>query len=158
MHKLLLAIVAAVSLATPAAAQSRLVPADSAEVANHQVSEAEYARFAAIVRRMESVFATDRDAFRGIEQHSDVPISVADVAARYEANPAMHAELARGGMTAREFLIVGVALVRAVRAPQADDGSVRLNESQAANARLAQSRRDELRGLFGIIGTVTREH
>lgn len=155
MSRILLALLFAASLAAPAAAQSRLVPADSAEVANHLVTEAEYARFAAIVARMNSVFATDRNAFRGVEQPSEGPVSVAGVAARYESNAAMRAVLARGGMTAREFLIAGVALVHALRA--AGEDPARLNASQAANVRLAQPRRDELGRLFRIIGTVTHQ-
>lgn len=155
MPRILFALALAVSLAAPAAAQSKLVPADSAEVANHQVTEAELARVAAIVQSMDRVYQTDPRAFVGLEWKTDGPLTLDFVAARFEAKPAMRAELDRAGMTGREFVLPLFALVNA-RNDAREDPS-RLGAARAANLRLAESRGAEIGRLFTILRTVGRE-
>lgn len=158
MLKILLILLPVALLAAPAAAQNGLMPADSAEVANHLVTEAEYARFSAIVMRMDSAFAADPSAFSGIERDSDEPVSLEYAAARYESSAAMRAELARAGMTSREFLVAALALMDAQWAAESNDPSHldTLPLPQIANARLVRCRIDEVGRLLTIIRTVVR--
>lgn len=157
--RILLALLPVLLLAAPAAAQRGLAPADSVEVARHLVTEADYARFAGIVSRMDSVFQGNPAAFAGLERKWDGPVRLDDAAALYEANPAMRAELARGGTTPRAFLVTAFALVEARRAAEEYDAAGRdaLPLPQLANARLAQCRSEELGRLFAILRTVVRE-
>jgi hypothetical protein len=156
MPRILFALALAVSLAAPAAAQSKLVPADSAEVANHQVTEAELARVAAIVQRMDRVYQSDPRAFAGLEWRMDGPMSLDSIGARFESKPAMRAELERGGMTGRAFVVPLFALVNA-RADAEEDPS-RLGAARAANVRFAESRGGEIGRLFIILRTVGQEN
>ncbi|HEU0301263.1 MAG TPA: hypothetical protein VFR37_17495 [Longimicrobium sp.] len=158
MPRILCFLLPATLLATPAAAQSVLVPADSAEVANHAVTGMEYARFAAVVARMDSAFAADPDAFRGMERKVDGRVSLGEVAAWYESSAAMRAALAPERMTAREFLRAAVALLDALHAAEMSDAEIdALPAPQRGNARLAGGRVDELERFFGILRTVIRE-
>jgi hypothetical protein len=158
MPRILFALVLAASLATPAAAQARLVPADSVEVANHVVTEAELARVSAIINRMDSVFRTDPRAFVGLEWKTDGPLTLDYAGTRYEANTAMQAELARGGVTGREIIVTLFALLNASRDGREDPSRLdALGAGRAANARFAKSRDAEIGRLFTILRTVGRE-
>ena len=156
MPRIVFALVLAVSLAAPAAAQGKLVPADSAEVASHQVTEAELARVAAIVQRMDRVYQADPRAFTGLEWKMDGPMTLDSIGARFESKPAMRAELDRGGMTGREFVVPLFALVNARR--DAEEDPSRLNAARSANVRLAEARGAEIGRLFTILRTVGREN
>lgn len=155
MPTILFALVLALSLAAPAAAQGKLVPADSAEVANHQVTEAEFARVAEIVQRMDRVYQTDPRAFVGLEWKTDGPLTLDYVSSRFESKPAMRAELDRAGITGREFVVPLFALVNARNDAQGDPS--RLGAARAANVRFAESRGAEIGRVFMILRTVGRE-
>lgn len=155
MPRILFALVLAASAAAPAAAQSKLVPADSAEVANHQVTEAEFARVAAIVQGMDRVYQSDPGAFRGLEGRTSGRMRLDSIGAQFESRPAMRAELARGGMTGREFVVPLFALVNASQ--DRDEDLDALPSARAANVRFARSREAEIGRLFLVIRTVGRE-
>ena len=158
MLRILFALVLAASVAAPAAAQARLVPADSAEVVNHQVTEAEFTRVAAIVESMDRVYQTDRRAFVGLEWKTDGPLTLDYAASRYEANPAMAAELSRGGMTARAFIVTLFALLNASQDGRADPSQLEaLEPARAVNVRFAKPRDAEIGRIFTVLRTVGRE-
>lgn len=159
MLRSLVPLLLAVSLAVPVSAQSELVSADSVEVAGHLVTEAELARFAGVVNRMDGVFQCNPRAFAGLEWKSDEPVTLAWIGGHYESNAAMRAALSAAGMTGREFIVTLAALVEAYRAMAMEDPSLleSLSPAQAANLRLATSRDEEIGRLFEIIRTVRTE-
>ncbi|HST59714.1 MAG TPA: hypothetical protein VLK84_13515 [Longimicrobium sp.] len=159
MLRVLLALVLAASLAAPAAAQSELVAADSAEAVNHRLTEAEFAQFAAVVNRMDSVFQGNTRAFAGLEWKLDAPLTLDSLGTRYESHVAMRAELARAGMTGRAFFLTLAALMYAQRAVHMDDDSYldSLPPAHAANARWVKSRQADVGRLFRILAVVRTE-
>lgn len=160
MLRLLVPLLLAVSLVAPAAAQGELVSADSAEVASHLITEAEFARVAGIVNRMDSVYHGDPRAFAGLEWKADEPMTLDCIGGRYEANAAMRAALRAGGLTGREFIVTLAALGEAYQGVGMDDPALlpALSPPRAANVRLAASRHEEIGRLFQILRTVRREN
>jgi len=107
---------------------------------------------------MDLVYQTDRRAFLGLEWRTDGPLTLDYAATRYEANPAMAAELERGGMTGRDFIVTLFALLNASRDGRADPSQLdALGPARAANARFVQPRAAEIGRIFTVLRTVGRE-
>jgi hypothetical protein len=156
--KLLTLLGLLLATSTGLAAQGELSPADSSEVANHVITDTEFARFALVVERMDSVYASSPNAFRDLKEGKpELPVALSYLASRYETHIAMGAELRRAGMTGREFFLVAAALVNARRILGLNDSSRAdaLSASEIANLRLAECRSQQVSRLFTILRTVS---
>ena len=139
-------------------AQGELSAADSSEVANHVITDTEFARFASVIERMDSVYRSNPNAFRDLKEGKpELPVALSYLASRYETHVAMGAELRRAGITGREFFLVAIALVTARRNLDLNDSSVAdaLSATEIANLRLAECRSQQISRLFTILRTVS---
>jgi hypothetical protein len=113
---------AAPSAASPSAGSASLglqpVPAthDTAirEVDNFPLNSEVLQRWAVVKRTMDSLHLVDPDVEKRIRGTTPAK-SLADAAARFEAEPATHKALAQSGMSAHDFLLSSVALQQAMR-------------------------------------------
>lgn len=158
LSKLLTLLGLLLATSTGLAAQGELSAADSTEVANHVITDAEFARFALVIERMDSVYASNPTAFRDLKEGKpELPVALSYLASRYETHAAMGAELRRVGMTGREFFLVAIALVNARRKLGLNDPSVTdaLSATEIANLRLAECKSQQVSRLFTILRTVS---
>ena len=156
--KLLLVAGLLLTTSTGLVAQGELSAADSSEVANHVITDTEFARFASVIERMDSVYRSNPYAFRDLKEGKpELPVALSYLASRYETHVAMGAELRRVGMTGREFFLVAAALVNARRTANSNDPSAAdgLSATEIANLRLAQCRSPQISRLFTILRTVS---
>ncbi|MBB4639655.1 hypothetical protein [Longimicrobium terrae] len=149
-----LALLLSIALAAPAAAQD-FVPADSALIANHALTEAEIGRVVALAERADSVFRAAPDAFAGIHSKEDGPYTIDGIAVRYGSNAAFRAELERAGITAREFVLTMAAIVSALRASMEEsERRDALPPVEAANLRLVQALDEPITRMFATLRRV----
>jgi hypothetical protein len=100
-----LAWVAIFALVVPAAHGQPLPDADSREVQNYMLTEAALARYTQATRSLNGV------RFQDCDEDSDVR-SLAEAAAKIEAEPRAMAAVQAAGMTSREYVVFVFSLVQ----------------------------------------------
>lgn len=150
--KTIIAALFAAFVTSPAAAQA-FVDLDSEEFEEHRITQAELLWMEMLAMRLDSVLREEPKALQQtrIDRRHAIPL---DSAGRMlEASPVLGAELARAGVSGREFVVMAWALVKAALTAefQPDVAPGAAVSVASANVRLVRSNQKRIDRMMAVL-------